>query len=225
MVRCGWIVVLSLLASAGCMSEEPTALVPSDPFHPPRATPPARTSFAPPSTAAAARVDTLARKILQANPQAGVRPWFRTIGAPQPEIFHVSTGEIDITEGLVNQCKTDDELAAVLCHELGKMVAEREVLAGSRRPDRTPPPEVRVGNDYPGATSSADLTRLAELGKFEKEHPRRPVPVQPPDPQVLARRYLTKAGFEEKTLDAVAPLLQAAAANTTFEKQLAPRTP
>jgi hypothetical protein len=219
-----------LLATAGCLSESnKTTLVPASPFGQPVVTPPrTHASYAPANTEAAARVDTLGRKLLAANPQAGVKPVFRTIGAPQPEVFHSRTAEIDITEGLVTRCKTDAELAAVLCVELGKMVAEREALAGpqARSPDREPPEEVRIGNDNAGAFGPADETHLAELGKFEKEH-RRPIgpPPPPPDPQTLARTYLTKAGYEDKDLEAAAPLLQAAAANSTFERQFTPRPP
>jgi hypothetical protein len=221
-----WMVLAPVLASAGCLIDDaPTALVPESPFGRVVAPPAqARAAFAPASTASAARVDTVGRKIVEANPQLGIKPLFRTIGAPGPEIFHVGTAEVDITEGLANQCKTDGELAAVLSHELGKMISEREALAGvkTRSPEREPPAEVRMGNDYAGG-AAPDQTRLAELGKFEKTQPRRfnaPPPL-PPDPQVLARGYLTKAGYTEKDLDLVAPLLQEAMNHATFEKQLA----
>lgn len=228
MSRRGWLLFLPLVA--GCWLEESaTPQVPGDPFH---ATPPAgagwvRAPFAPPSSETAARVEAVGRKILLANASTGVRPVFRTIGAPQPEIFHVGAREVDVTEGLVNGCKSEAELAAVLCHELGKMVSEREALAGprARSPDREPPPEVRVGNDYVGGMGSADQTRLAELSRYEKERRRSGTSLPPPDPRALARNYLVKAGYPEAGLDAVAPLLQAAAANTTFEKQLTPAGP
>jgi hypothetical protein len=200
-------------------------LVPSNPFQQSAAAPPrSHTSYAPASTAAAARVETLGRKIVMANPQAGLRPYFRTIGAPQPELFHVGTTEIDITEGLVSQCKTEGELAAVLCKEMGKMVSEREAVAGpqARSPEREPPPELRVGTDYAGTAGAPDQTRLAELGKFEKERRRLREPsLPPPDPQVLARLYLKNAGFPEKELESAAQLLQTAAQNNAFEKQMA----
>jgi hypothetical protein len=215
-----------LLANAGCFwDESKTTLVPSNPFS---STAPvvnhqtARPPVTPASLEAAARVDTLGRKILAANPQIGIRPMFRTIGAPQPEIFHEGTANITLTEGLVKQCSTEPELAAVLCQELGKMVAEREVQAGAmaRRPERQPPQDVRIGNDYSGPFGPADQTHLAELGMYEKER-RRPGDLIPlPDPQALARIYLKKAGFAEQDLDAAAPQLKAAAGNTAFEKQL-----
>jgi hypothetical protein len=215
-----------VLASAGCWPEESkTTLVPANPFPAPVSGAPhqaARPNLAPASLEAAARVDTLGRKLIEANKQIGLRPMFRTIGAPQPEIFHTGTATITITEGLVQRCPTEALLAAVLSAELGKMVAEREAAAGprARQAEREPPPEVRVGNDYSGVTGPSDFTHLAELGQYEKER-RRPnaPPPPPPDSQVLARAYLKQAGFAESDLDAAAPVLQAAASNSTFEKQ------
>ncbi len=212
--------------TAGCFTTDaPLMLVTANPFGTPLPTPPlAKASFAPAPVEAAARVDTLGRKILAANPQLGVRPLFRTIGAPQPEIFHVGTSAIDLTEGLVNQCLTEAQLAAVLCHELGKMIAEREELAGPevRAPERLPPIEVRIGNDNAGSFGPPDQTHLAELARFERERRQRALQaaLPPPNPQTLARIYLTKAGYSEGALEAVAPLLQAAAENNSFAKQL-----
>ena len=83
-----------------------------------------------------------------------------------------------------------------------------------------------MGNDNGGSYGSADLTHLAELAKYERNH-RRPTaaPPLPPDPQMLANRYLTKAGYPATDLDSAAPLLREAAKNSTFEKQLAPSQP
>src|SRR5262249_39695897 len=78
---------------------------------------------------APARVDAGGRQLLAANPQVGAKPLFHTIGAPQPEVFHRGTSDVWVTEGLVRQCATDGQLAALLCLELGKMVAEREAAA------------------------------------------------------------------------------------------------
>jgi hypothetical protein len=231
MIRRGIAVVVpAVLVAGGCVWDEPeTTLVSPSPFNHVAAAPQRNQSgYKPAATEAAARGDMLGRKIIAANRQIGVRPLFRTIGAPQPEVFHNGTTDIDVTEGLVAQCKTEGELAAVLCRELGKMIAEREALADPRmrNPNQEPPQEVRVGNDNAGVVGSADQTHLAELGKFEQEHRRPTAPtLPPPDPQVLARNYLLRAGFTEKDFEEAAPVLQAAAANSTFEKQLTPQSP
>src|SRR5262249_50182998 len=152
----------------------------------------------------------------------GLSPAFLAIGAPAPEIFHRGVSELYVTEGLAKLCKTDAQLAAVLALEMGKMVAEREAKAtpAARRGDRLPPEEARIGNDAGGTFGPADGPPLAELGKFEKERPRTHKPLPLPEPATLARAYLEKAGYNGKDLDAAAPILKAARANLTLEKQI-----
>jgi hypothetical protein len=217
------------LIVSGCLgSEQKSAIVPLNSFDTAAPVAPVQLCASAASTEAAARVDQVGRKILAANPQVGVKPLFRTIGAPQPEIFHRGTLEVIVTEGLVQQCPDEGRLAAVLCHELGRMVAERELLAGpqTRTPPREPPMDVRVGNDYAGSLGAPDQTHLAEmeLAKNGREG-RRPASTPPPDPQALARTYLTKAGYLESDLDGVAALLREAERHGTFERQLTAPTP
>jgi hypothetical protein len=236
-------VLLALVVTtAGCVpQQQDTRLVSANAFGaPPAAAPRPQVSFKPASSEAAARVEQVAQKVLAANKQTGLRPLIRTIGAPvgdvmtasaktpEPEVFHHGTAEIFVTEGLVKQCPSEGELAAVLCSELAKMVAQREALAASqtRLPERRPPMDVPVGNDNAGSFGPADQTHLAELAKFDDDRRRasRPAP-PPPDPQKLARLYLERAGYPAASLDVVAPVLQAAAKNGNFEKQLLPQTP
>jgi hypothetical protein len=181
-------------------------------------------NVAPATTEAAARVDTIGRGILAANPQIGAKPLFRTIGAPRPEVFHRGTDDVYVTEGLVRLCETDGQLAAVLCAEVAKMVAEREAAAPAavRRPERLPPIDVPVGAD--GLAGAPDQTRLRELADYErqKRQQARPERLPPPDASALARgylrTYLLRAGYAPQDIDAAAPLLQQAAANFVFEK-------
>jgi hypothetical protein len=101
------------------------------------------------------------------------------------------------------------------------MVAEREALAPprARRPQRRPPPDVPYGNAGQGA-GAFDQVREAELAKFGADR-RPPVEVlPPPDPKVLARLNLQKAGYQETELDAIGSLLHAAGANCTLENQI-----
>lgn len=213
-----------LFAMVGCLPRETnTGLVPSNPFGsspPPQLT---HASTSPASVQAAARVDGLGRKLLTANPQIGFQPLFLTIGAPQPEVFHVGISQVVITEGLVNQCPSDAQLAAVLAVELGKMVSEKEFLAGpqARAPEPEPPMDVRVGSDNAGSFGPSDQLHRAELAKFDKERRRRAAGATTAlDPQVLARGYLLKAGYTSADLDGAAPLLHSAADNNSFAKQL-----
>jgi hypothetical protein len=211
---------LPLICLAGCLPPEShSQLVNENPFGgPPVTPPPSRAPFAPASTESAARVDALGRAILAGNPQVGVKPLFRTIGTPDAEVFHRGTAEIDITEGLVRQCRTDGQLAGILCLELGKVVSERTALAAPipRAQERELPPDLRVAGDL-----GSDMTRDAELAKYYDPERRRRMAAAalPPDPQVLARTYLTKTGYEAIELDGAAPLLRAASGNSKFEKQ------
>jgi hypothetical protein len=169
------------------------------------------------------RVQTVGGQIITANRAIGLRPMFLAIGDPRPEVFHRDLNQIWVTEGLAKQCLTDRMLAAVLCLELGKMVAEREAMTSAqiRQPDVEPPPGVHIGGDSGGTFGAADATRLAELGRFEQNH-RSPNarPLPPPDPQVLARSYLAKAGYAAADLDAVLPIVQAAQKNFAWERQM-----
>jgi hypothetical protein len=199
-----------------------TALVPPhslDGTGPRPASTPTRVSFRPAAAEVGMRVEVLGQKVVAANPQAGLHVLFMTIGSPQPELFHRGANEVYITEGLVKQCASDAQLAAVLCHELGKMVVEREALAGpdARDPDRRPPMEMRAGNA--GQFDGVDQVRAAETAKFGPTRRHRSRPLALPDPKALGRLYLTNAGFAEADLEAVAPQLKSAEANFALERQ------
>src|SRR5262245_15692791 len=211
------------LAAAGCFSfDEPR----TDDFFVRAESPKAPPNLAPASTEAASRVDKIGRGILAANPQIGAKPLFRTIGAPRPEIFHRGTDDIYVTEGLVKLCETDGQLAAVVCAELAKMVAEREAAAPAsvRRPERLPPIDVPIAAD--GFAGAPDHTRLRELADYEKQKRQqaRQEKLPPPDPQTLCkdylRTYLLRAGYSPQDIDRAAPVLHAAAANYVFEQQM-----
>jgi hypothetical protein len=221
-----FLVMVCLVVAGGCFplqleGDKSTTLVSNNPFGaeaPPAA--PTRASYAPAAQEVSLRVDKVGRELLAANEQIALRPLFGTIGAEQPEVFHVGTDFVYVTEGLVKQCRSNGHLAAVLAVELGKMVADRAARAGSdsRNPDRLPPIRVPVGNNVQGRES--DLTSVAELGRFEKANPKSPPrSAVRPDPQRLARNYLEKAGYQGTDLDDANPLLQAAEKNIAIERQ------
>jgi hypothetical protein len=215
--------VLAMLLLTGCVDLSPgkwfdrhpeTAQVPGNAFASvPTPAPVAQASYAPAGVESAARVDQVGQKVVLAS-ETGLRPVFMTVGDPRPRISHQGTSVVVITEGLVRQCSSEGQLAALLCTELGKMVSEREVLAAAqaRQPEREPPIEVRIGNDSSsmfGRTS--DMVRAAELARSDPDRRRAMAPPPlPPDPHVLAALYLKKAGYPAADLDAVAPLLSAA---------------
>src|SRR5262249_15125454 len=157
-----------------------------------------------------------------ANPQLALRPTFLTIGDPKPEILHVGLAQVVVTEGLVKQCTSDGQLAAVLSVELGKMASEREAQAGlaTRNPMREPPASSGGGVEGGGSRGAADLVQLAEQAPYEQNRKRQIHPPPPPDPRVIARRLLQQAGYGDSDLEAAEPLLKAAAENATWEKQM-----
>lgn len=219
-----------LLAVLGCWpNDKPNNLiVQPGPLYPAPETPQLKRHYAPATEAASARANEMGRRVLAANPQLGMRPVILTVGSEQPEIFHRGTGQLIITQGLVNQCTTDRFLAAVLCLEMGKMVSEREALASvrAREPEQDPPPDLRVGNDTAGTFGPPDGARLVELSHYEKS--RRPPgspPPPPPEPHALARAYLAKTGFHEADLDAAAPILRMAEENCRLERQMTSNPP
>lgn len=218
----GRLLVAGAIVAVGCQTDDaPTRLVNPSPFAQPASTR-ERTSagYRQSSVEVATRVDAIGRKLLAANPQVGFKPLFTAGVEPQPEIFHKGTTEIVITDGLVQKCKTDGELAAVLATELGKMVAEQEALAGTPDPSRrrTPAPELRIGT---GIGGTEDPMYLIERNKFDgKDRTVAPPATLPPEPKVLARAYLKKAGFADTSLEAVEPLLQDADKNSTREKAM-----
>jgi hypothetical protein len=218
-------ILIGLLAIVGCVTtDDAITPVPSSVFgFAPTPTTDSRTkvNYAAPSLEIAGRVDAVGTKILVANPQIPFKPLFRTIGSPQPEIFHREVSEVLITEGLAKECKTDAQLAAVLSMELAKMVGERmaELPSGVVRDD--PPIELRVGNDGGGSFGDADQLRRAEILRYQKQDRQRMrQAASQPDPKNLAAVILQKSGYTPADLESVSTILAEAAENRTFAKQV-----
>ena len=103
-----------------------------------------------PASPQEARVHDVANKLLAANPQIHVKPEFVVPHTDARELGHVAEeNHIVISEGLVNACATEGQLAAVVGMELAKLVAERQEKAGVafREQYREPPPDVPIGRD------------------------------------------------------------------------------
>jgi hypothetical protein len=212
---------LSLAAIDPALQEGGLALVPNNPFGTTALTPwrLTKVSASSSNTEHSVRVAEIGQKILTANPEIGMRPLFATAGTSTVEVFHQGPHLVQITEGLVKKCKTDGELAAILAHELAEMVAEREILAhpSMRRSEEHLPPEVKIGNA--GRLSDGDPARMVEIARFEQKRQQERKPLPLPDPKLLARKYLDKAGFQKTDLEQAEPLLQEAEENYSLEKQ------
>lgn len=163
------------------------------------------------SVAVAARVDQVGRQLVAQNPFLGVEPTFHTIALREPEIHHPDLNGVFVTEGLVAQCPTDAELAAVLATELARMSAEQRTTDRLRRPDPLQPlPD--AGSTGPGS----DPTQLAVQAVFDGKPARTSRDRKAnEDPRAMTEEILRSAGFDLKALDTVEPLLQAARKNHT----------
>ena len=180
-----------------------------------------------PNLQVAERVEAVGRRVVAQNTFTGLDPLFHTLGVQEPILFHRGTAELFVSEGLANRCRTDAELAAVLCSELGRMMAEQQA---ARRVGRNtdPIPAVPVpGTD--GGVGGPDQTRLAELAYHEKRYgrtqPGRDTGTAPADPDKLARDLLKGAGFEPADLDRAAPLIHEATRGDALRKQMAGSAP
>jgi hypothetical protein len=222
--RLGLLASLSLATSLGCFQDPSSMLVPSNPFgnSPPGIRPQTLASYTPATQETAAKVSAIGFKLLNANQQLGLVLTFLTVGSPTPELFHVGTTQIVITEGLVKQCQDEGQLAGLLSLELGKMVSDREAQAGlqTRNPNREPPAGPGVGMEGGGSHGAADMTQLAEAAPYDQVRKRQMHPPPPPDPKLLAKMILQKAGYGDSELTGIEPVLKTAAENSGLEKQM-----
>lgn len=168
------------------------------------------------AVATAARVDQIGRQLVAQSPFLGVEPTFHTFGRKEPEIYHPDSHGVFITEGLVARCKTDDELAAVLASELGKMSVEKRI---SERMNISRPATL---GDAGGRAPGEDPTQLAVQAVFDKQLPRSEKDKAKPsseDPKLLAGEILQAAGFKAKSLETVAPWLDEATVSSALAEQ------
>ncbi len=174
-----------------------------------------------PTKEAAIRVGKIGQKLLVANPSIGVKPAFHTIGTTQAEVFHKGVDQIMITDGLVKEC-SDDQLAAVLAVELVKMLGEQENSAPTGKiTDRTPGMDFPIGNDRSLVFGPADGTRIAERYELDRMRMKnKATGAGTVDPKVIARGYLSKAGYPSKAVDSISGLLKKADENFKLEKQM-----
>src|SRR5262249_25468275 len=121
---------LALLGLTGCSSldalrpESELQQVPTSPF-PPSVTQtvkPVSLTGSPAASDIAWRVDAVGRGLIDSNGWVGLMPRFRAVGNSEPQISHMGTDSVTVSDALVHQCKSEAELAAVLASELGKMV-------------------------------------------------------------------------------------------------------
>src|SRR5262245_33701171 len=170
--------------------------------------------------ATAERVEVLGQKIIAQNTFTGIQPLFFTIGVKEDVLFHRGTEELFVSEGLVSKCKTEAELAAVLCTELGQMMAEkRAAKIVGRDIDPIPDANFGAGPLFPGGTPF-DAGRTAEIGYHERKFPRNANHLDGSDTKILSRELLKGAGFDPTEMDKVEPLVKQSDRGEKLRKQL-----
>lgn len=174
-----------------------------------------------PSLASAARVDQVGRQILAANLFCGVDTSFQVVGHRELLLFHRGQESLFISDALVDRCRTDEELAAVLCHELGRMVAEKRTAARMGYAD--PLMDVTHSNNGEIGGITGDQFRLAELAAIEKRTPKKVVDrvvSETTDPRKIALEMLRTTGFAESHYSVVEPMLKGLNKNRGIVNQL-----
>ena len=207
------LLLLSLLLVVGCLGEENLAddaqlkfkpvELPNDEAYQPEAL-----------TRASERVDRVGRLLVTQDPFLGVDPAFQTLGKPESEIFHPDLGAIFITQGMVERCSTDDQLAAVLAKELVAM--NTEVQAGKRLDMTTSLESLpsSTGSGLGGDPHSIGTQYI--IDQHAKKNRR--VPNDDADHHVL--QLLERAGYEQQAYSEVSGLLHEAGRNHTLANQL-----
>lgn len=167
------------------------------------------------SLQAAERVQTLGQRIIEQNTFTGLAPLFHHVAKPEPMIFHRGPDELFISDGVINRCETEEQLAAVLCTELGRMMAEKRTAKV-------------YGVELMSVHEVAAENALGE-GKIasapEPETPPEPKPAAKPDPDRLARDLMRGAGFDPAALEQTKTLLKGAQRGDAFGKQVAGPAP
>ena len=164
------------------------------------------------NTKAATRADAIASAVIAANrselPEGLV---LMTVGFKEPMLFHQGSA-VWVSEGLVERCLTDAELAAAISHELGKITVARPKTAPRNEQDL--PPLVPGPSDVVGAGHTADMTAAAELAMASRRTARAKGPREPkPDPRTVAQNLFTKAGYPAEDFKRVDALVREAEDN------------
>jgi hypothetical protein len=215
--------ILGLTAMTGCNHDGGFSVSKALGWEPKNAVKtPSLTNYPKPDIVVAERVFLVGRQIIAQNTFAGVEPQFHTIGVPESALYHRGSEELFISQGLANKCKTDAELAAVLCSELGSMVAERQAARRAGR-DTDPIPDVAPKGNMMAGGIDGDQTRLAELAYHEKRYPRANTNATstPADAGKVARDLMRGAGYDPAEVDRVAPLLKESTRGEALRKQMA----
>jgi hypothetical protein len=221
---------LLLSASAGCTHDwsvqKALGLESQSPATGPGSKDPNKAVSMPPaSMAVAERVELVGRKVLSQNTFCGLDPnetLFTTAGVKEDVLFHRG-GQIFISEGLVEKCKTDAELAAVLCSEMGQIIAEVKAAKAVGR-DVSPIPDASFGSGPALGGTPFDAGRQVDMAYHEKRYPRG-ASTTGADATATARELLKGAGYSPAELDRVEGLVKQSNRGKELKKEISGSAP
>jgi len=187
---------------------------------------PIDTSAYPPARPeSSARVHELGEALVGQNPFLGVSPVFYVVGRKEPEVYHPDAQGLLITEGLVDACRTDDELSAVLASELGKMSAEVRAAKRMRLADAPVGTAGTAANGSPGG--GPDDVQLRNEAIFQQATHGGPAggpkPRATEDAAAIAGEILQNAGVDRKHLAAARTLVGESRRGTPIADQMTPK--
>jgi hypothetical protein len=222
---------VALVLSTGCMHDDDAAGHNALGWKPPPGsvvTPTSRekemAKLAPADKVIQERVATLGRDILTRNVFPGVDAIFTTLGVKESVLFHVGS-KLYISQGLVEKCPSDGELAGLLCYEMGHMVAEiRTAKALGRNVDAVPEVTTEDQVLFPGG-------KPVEVAQQGERPPRDNQPSRPgsrpelPDPTAIARDLLKGANYSPAELDQIEPLLKLSPRSDQLRRQFGGSAP
>ncbi len=180
-----------------------------------------------PSPQLAERVEVVGWKIIEQNTFTGLDPSnmrFMTLGVKENVLFHRGTEELIISEGLIEKCKNDSELAAVLCAEMGKMVAEKRA-AKSVQGKEKPVADDTFGAGSLSGSNPYDAGKLASRAFHDRDQARDAVAKAAADANAVARDLLKGSGFSPAEMDRVEPLLKPTERGEKIRKQMGGAAP
>ncbi len=173
---------------------------------------------------ASARVHELGEALVGQNPFLGVSTVFYVVGRKEPEVYHADGNGLLVTEGLVDACRSDDELSAVLALELGRMSAEARTSKRLRLSDAPVTPAGSAANGSPG--SGPDDVQLRTEAIFEQSNSSKAGPKKPPaneDAAAIAAEILQNANVDRKHLAVARTLLAESRRGTPIADQMNPK--
>lgn len=182
-------------------------------------------AYPPARPEASARVHELGEALVGQNPFLGVSPVFYVVGRKELEVYHPDGQGLLVTEGLVDACRSDDELSAVLAVELGKMSAEVRTAKRMRLADAPVSTPGTGANGSPG--SGPDDVQLRTEAIFQQTSASGQGGGKKPqaneDAVVLAEEILQNAGVDRKHLASARTLLSRSKRGTPIADQMNPK--